>query len=608
MNCTECRESLVAYREDLLNAAQRQAVDRHLATCPSCRAEMNDLGAVHERLVADTEAVSRHSVEEHVMNRIIREQNIELKSAGPFLGFLRIGRTIMRKPTTKFAAAAVIVAAIVISLSQFNQPIVKAVEFSDITRAMQQASWLHMTTTGPSMWPADLWVGFESKILATKSTEQVSFASEKDHKLSVYDPNSNTIVSHYMESFPASMASPITVLTTIEKSLVERPGVQTTVRTGTYEGRKVQIQESKMTEQARSAVVTFYLDRDSKLLYSGEVKATDATGKVTAFTMSFEYPRSGPQSIYDMGVPHDARTGDKESASDPQHVLLQYERARAGATGEYIAVVTTHPGQRQDIVTDVDVDYTSAGKERWENHHVMDMDSRWSQVWPTYKQRLGNSFESLLAWTQQAHDDPHAGGSVFLFDGEYLCYNYWRIGRGFGKLNKVPQTDCVSDATASLRKLGWPMIYIQAADQIITDDYSRQNRLVCIECLRQGRVVPGGATPPGRRLYYLDPEQEYLCRRQVTEWCPDADWQRDKNYLKGVDPNRVAKGSIEITDIIETVQANGHWYPRTVVEKRTGDRVDYKDAPMTQTTRTVYFQISPAFPDGIFDLKKLPGQ
>jgi hypothetical protein len=115
MNCTECKESLVAYLDGVLDATQRHAVDRHLEDCLSCRTELRELTAVQDRLFADGKVVARDNVEEHVMNRIIREQNVRLKAA-PVGASLAIRRFLMKNPITKISVAAAVIIAVGIGI------------------------------------------------------------------------------------------------------------------------------------------------------------------------------------------------------------------------------------------------------------------------------------------------------------------------------------------------------------------------------------------------------------------------------------------------------------------------------------------------------------
>jgi len=111
MNCAECQERLVAYLEGLLKEVPKQAVLDHLRTCPVCRAQCKDLHGLRQRLVANGKALAQNSVEDEVMNRIIREQSARLKTAAPAGTGRHARRLSMKSLTTKLAIAAAVVLA-----------------------------------------------------------------------------------------------------------------------------------------------------------------------------------------------------------------------------------------------------------------------------------------------------------------------------------------------------------------------------------------------------------------------------------------------------------------------------------------------------------------
>jgi hypothetical protein len=199
--------------------------------------------------------------------------------------------------------------------------------------------------------------------------------------------------------------------------------------------------------------------------------------------------------------------------------------------------------------------------------------------------------------------------SIQLYDGQYSSSIDRDGNGGWGKLQKAYSPNSDSGLSQTVAFQAWPTIPSTA--RIIADDYAGQNGLVCIENLTQGIVFPDGAVGhPGRFLYYLDPAQDYLCRRQVMEWRLNAEWQQDKNWLKRADPQKVRGGGMVVDEITEVFQApNGHWYPRVIVQKHTDARDDSMDAPMSvYDIEMIYLDLSPTFPEGIFDRNRLPGQ
>ena len=120
MNCATCKELLVLYLEELLDAPQAEQVGAHLENCPSCRTELEGLQTLQGRLVANGKAVAQGDLEEDVMNRIIREQNVRLKSAAQVSASLRLRRFIMKSPITKVAVAALVIVAVGIGISEIT--------------------------------------------------------------------------------------------------------------------------------------------------------------------------------------------------------------------------------------------------------------------------------------------------------------------------------------------------------------------------------------------------------------------------------------------------------------------------------------------------------
>jgi outer membrane lipoprotein-sorting protein len=116
MNCAECKELLVAYVEGLLDESQEKTVSEHLKDCQSCRAEASELKALQGRLVKNGKALSENQLEDKVLNRIIQEQNVRLKTARKAGEGLRLRRIIMKSKITRMAAAAAIIFAVLIGI------------------------------------------------------------------------------------------------------------------------------------------------------------------------------------------------------------------------------------------------------------------------------------------------------------------------------------------------------------------------------------------------------------------------------------------------------------------------------------------------------------
>jgi len=117
MNCETCKDILIEYLEDLLDAPQKQEVEDHLQTCPTCQAEVQQMMHLQDRLVSNGENIANRDIENDVLNLIVREQKTRLQQAtAKASGSLRIRRTIMKSPRFKLAAAAVAIIAVLAGL------------------------------------------------------------------------------------------------------------------------------------------------------------------------------------------------------------------------------------------------------------------------------------------------------------------------------------------------------------------------------------------------------------------------------------------------------------------------------------------------------------
>jgi hypothetical protein len=515
-------------------------------------------------------------------------------------------RAIMKNRTTKLATAAVILVTVIVSLSRLGETTVEAMEITEITKAMERVPWLRMTPSrlAGEVSETERWFGFESKILAVKwAGGDVDFVNVKDHRSFTYDPSSNTITIQYRQDAASDfdLTSPMLLLDSLHNMLAEQGARVTAVRMGDYQGHRVQIQEISHPDLGKS--YTLYIDPQTKRLCAGKVVAVDAAGNVTTdANLDFDYPPTGPQSIYDLQVPRNARVVDMTPSPDVEPVWEEYLRRKAELPDEYIAVIMHQTEFPSDTVQMLDVDYRSGRKERSERYYPHS--EMIADLGLQHPEEIGGSMQTLMAWARSRYDDPNCSLWLQFDDGRYSMKIYRDIVSGWGKFKtdiRVPMT----------LPQAWPPI--PPTSEIIEDDYARQSGLICIESLTQGRVTRDSeVSNPGRFLYYLDPAHDYLCRRQVMEWRPDADWQQDNNWRAHVDPDAVGGASMLVSEITEVLQTpNGHWYPRVIIEKeKHADSLeDYKNTPLKVTdVKTIYLDVSPTFPEGVFDVHRLPGQ
>ncbi len=139
MNCAEYKELLVAYIEGILDEAEKHSVAEHLKSCASCRAELEEVRNLQGRLVKNGSTLTQSDLEEVVLDRIIREQNVRLKTTTKINTSLKLRRIIMKSKITKFAAAAAIIMAALITFYFVGNPLGATVTFADVIKPILNA-------------------------------------------------------------------------------------------------------------------------------------------------------------------------------------------------------------------------------------------------------------------------------------------------------------------------------------------------------------------------------------------------------------------------------------------------------------------------------------
>jgi len=161
MNCTDCKEKLAELLEGLLPESQRQTVEEHLKGCQACQAELEGLKELGERLTSDSQTWQQTDLEGAVFDRIIREQNEKLKQADCINRQFRIWRQIMNSKITKYSAAAVIIMAVLFSITFLDKSVPTAYAIEQTIKACHSVRYIHIqSSVSPEMEHGKTWVEF----------------------------------------------------------------------------------------------------------------------------------------------------------------------------------------------------------------------------------------------------------------------------------------------------------------------------------------------------------------------------------------------------------------------------------------------------------------
>jgi len=120
MNCTECREHLIAYIEGLTQNGLEQEICAHLQACDACQQEEKAVRGLQDRLQTQGQGMSTDTLETAVLGRIVREQKSRIKRAEQASAAVKLRSIIMKSSISRIAMAAAIVVACFIGVSMFR--------------------------------------------------------------------------------------------------------------------------------------------------------------------------------------------------------------------------------------------------------------------------------------------------------------------------------------------------------------------------------------------------------------------------------------------------------------------------------------------------------
>lgn len=225
----------------------------------------------------------------------------------------KIWRKIMKSRITKLAAAAVIIIAAYVVLNLSSGPIdVASVTFAQITENMEQMPWMHIVgdqklAAGAEMVDIryEAWLCFERQIAALKdSNGKVIFQDDLEHISQAYDPNTEaiTILRDKGLNWNKKLSSVVDVPGAMIK-VYEEAGEKVVRETGKYKGKEVLIFKMSAFLGDRDMWVEMTVDAKMQVVVFINQKAFDKDGKLTEeVNAHIDYPETGPESIYDVGV------------------------------------------------------------------------------------------------------------------------------------------------------------------------------------------------------------------------------------------------------------------------------------------------------------------
>ncbi len=544
---------------------------------------------------------SNDSIVENVMSRIETATFCESNRINN-----KLVRRIIKSPFMKFAAAAVIIIAVTIVVTWFGSSIDgSSVALGQVMENMKKMPWAHaflQMQREVHKEQSQFWYSFASKVEASKEQNGELTLIDYNKQVSyAYNPGTEqiTISSLRNREFVAGAGSPWELLEKIVEQLSENEGTQVTRKNDEYDGSDVEIYKVRIPRGNKEVEEwLFVVDSDTHLIMTLKLRGYEPDGNVKVFgEMTFDYPDDGPTDIYELGAPRSAAVIDDRTKPEAEEIFNTYKAYRQNAPSRYI-VVQAHYNNIERIgavvIDEVTRVYTDGRLQRSEKYQVFDW-LEYLDNWPKYSAQMGNTFDSQIKWWTRGE---YSGCRlIMLYDNEYR-YMVTRDLKTKRWSSKPPQHDPERNYLLSgLGTWGWPLSNLRLGVPgeppitVLDDEYSKQNKLICLQRLWQGQVRKDSATLPCKRLWYLNPQRDYICQRFEEHYLRNAPWQRDKSWLEGVDPDRVSVEKTRIREVTEFGQTDaGQWYA-----KRIGTN-----------NAVIFLDTDPEFPEGIFDPETLP--
>jgi len=534
-----------------------------------------------------------------------------------------IWRIIMKSKWTKMtSAAAVIIIAISMSFSLFTGPELKAAELlAEVAKNMEKLAWVK--TISKSYVPdkeepvsTDIhWTDVRNKrVYAIYSEKYIHLMDYNLREWSVYRPETNDMV---VKPLSSEWTSPSDKIEMFIKQL-EEVGVEVTQSEGQYNGKKtivIQYDETnnylgdngpatnmmmggKYVRTMRFKIIIYDKER---LMGAGEISYLDDEGNVITTSKSESQAiETGPGDIYELGVPRDVKIINKVPSRKVKEIHQKISEHKSRFLNEYIAVITeARIKDGEESISEGFVIFCQDKKLRVDVYKPLYGNE--DKVTGLYENQLDASLGQLKPFWP---DEKKRGiRSVRLYDGLWQYILEVKDDKLTAR-EKQRRPDGDSYGDDDLDDFTWRTLWwLNDPEHMYEDDYSRQNGLIAMELTTQslhGRL-------PKRQVLYVDPEKDYVCHRYVNEKLIDAPWQEDKGWLDAVENKDRLTEEVNYREVIEYGQTlGGQWYPKVITEK--GYRHDYgaNKYDVNRIIRIHLISEHPSFPEGIFDLGRLP--
>lgn len=450
----------------------------------------------------------------------------------------------------------------------------------------KSAGWVHTRYEGPEK-NIEMWVRFKPFRQFGVEGDKVSLMDLGEKRRYSYDPETNTVLIEPCLIDDRALTESSNFLDALLTSLKESPDAYESLEDTeeVIDGKKYRV----LSIVAQGSLARVIIDGDLRRVVRYEAERTIEGETVQVMAVVFDYPATGPEDIYALGVPRDAKIDNRVNESVIS-IREDEKKAREAFAPTYFAIVYKgrEAGDGGIEPDTINIVYKKNGRFRIEEYPALP----WGESTGSYDLRLRLPADDMGAvereiskrklWRVYFAEPGEKLQTLVGFDDDYaIKADRTRIGIG----QFIPEG------------ISWPERMPVTGPATIPGNASDFGYLVGAEKLTMGRVLEDGMTAyaPHRERWYYNRERDWILEEWTNEFDADGEWQDDKDWLDDLDPSAPRPGrEILARRVVEYGSTPAsQWY--------AGKVVDEQESSVTTRVTLVYLDTAREIPDTLFD-------
>ena len=230
-----------------------------------------------------------------------------------------IWRTIIKTKITKItklASAAAVIMTVGVGIYFFaGSSNSRSIAWAQVEKALEGIDWMHLIYQAHSNDDADqsrrtTWLSFASKVRISEyfNNGGIDYSNYSTGIKYLYDPSKDTITISNIpdQDFVLGASNPVELFSKIIKMEQEKEGRVVIEKLGKYKHTKVKIWEDSESKGNVDIKGKLFADVKNGLPVAVAIAVTRNSEVIQQMNVEFEYPKTGPEDIYQAGAPRSA--------------------------------------------------------------------------------------------------------------------------------------------------------------------------------------------------------------------------------------------------------------------------------------------------------------